>query len=151
MKTQANSWAEKNYKNPKIQFDPGVDSPGPITVGVVSTLEIEETEIKEMPESSENKPKDLAGKQARLVVIGDSDFASNAYFNFSGNGDFFLNVASWLIQEENLISIRPKERQNNPVQLTQVQGNLIFMSTVIGFPAIVLIAGFRIWWSRRTL
>ena len=102
-------------------------------------------------ESSKSEPAKETSKQARLVVIGDSDFASNTYFNFSGNGDFFLNVASWLVQEESLVSIRPKERQNTPVQLTQVQGNLIFMSSVIGFPLIILIIGFRTWWKRRAL
>lgn len=153
MKTQANSWAEKNYKDAKIQFDSGIDSPGPIIVGVVSTLEVLKPEEKEIQGSSKptNETKPTKNKQARLVVIGDADFASNNYFNFSGNGDFFLNVASWLVQEEMLISIRPKKRQNTPVQLTQVQGNLIFMSTVIGFPMIVLVFGFRIWWNRRAL
>ncbi len=151
MKTQPNSWAEKNYKNPKIQFDAGVDSPGPITVGVISTLEIEKSEKKEKPEPEKSETQSPKNKQARLIVIGDSDFASNTYFNFSGNGDFFLNVASWLVQEDSLISIRPKTRQNSPIQLTQIQGNLIFMSTVIGFPAVVLVAGFRIWWRRRAL
>ena len=61
------------------------------------------------------------------MVIGDSDFASNQYFNFSGNGDFFLNTASFLAEEENLISIRPKERKSNPVSLTRSQGMYILM------------------------
>ena len=148
MKTEANSWAEKDYKEKKIKFDQDRDAPGPITVGVVATREIQ---LGENNNSKDDSSNGKAPIQSRVIVIGDSDFASNTYLNFSGNGDFFLNVVSWLVEEENLISIRPKQRQTNLVQLTQVQGSLIFMSVVIGFPAVVLTLGFRVWWRRRAL
>tara|TARA_B100000686_G_scaffold353710_1_gene460419 strand:+ start:2453 stop:4006 length:1554 start_codon:yes stop_codon:yes gene_type:complete len=148
IKTEANSWAETNYKEDKIKFDQTEDTPGPIVVGVVATRDLK---IEENTQSDHESEKKKPNAQARLTVIGDSDFASNTYFNFSGNGDFFLNVASWMVEEENLVSIRPKKRRTDLVQLSQVQGSLIFMSVVIGFPAIVLVAGFRVWWRRRAL
>jgi ABC-type uncharacterized transport system involved in gliding motility auxiliary subunit len=85
------------------------------------------------------------------MVIGDSDFASNQYFNFSGNGDLFLNSASYLAEEENLISIRPKERKNTPLTLTRAQGALIFTLGTIIIPACTLFVGARSWWRRRRL
>ena len=110
-------------------------------------LKLEEThqENKEPQEHKKSKPK------ATLVVIGDSDFANNRYSNFSGNGDFFLNTVSWLAEEENLISIRPKKRNNTPIQLTRAWGSAIFVLGIFVFPGIVAGVGIRIWWRRRGL
>ncbi|NIR53349.1 MAG: hypothetical protein GWM98_01075 [Nitrospinaceae bacterium] len=84
-------------------------------------------------------------------MVGDSDFASNQFFSLYGNGDFFLNTASWLLKEENLIAIRPRQRKWNPITLSDTQGNLTFMLGTIAFPALVVLTGFRIWWKRRAL
>lgn len=89
--------------------------------------------------------------KANLVVVGDSDFASNSYVNLYGNGDFFLNTASWLLKEETLISIRPRQRKSSPVQLTSVQGSAMFIFGTIVFPLAVVITGSIIWWKRRAL
>jgi len=84
-------------------------------------------------------------------VVGDADFANNRYTNFSGNGDFFLNAVSWLAEEEQLISIRPRERKNTPIQMTQSLGNTIFIMGIIIFPGLIAAIGVRIWWRRRRL
>jgi ABC-type uncharacterized transport system involved in gliding motility auxiliary subunit len=83
--------------------------------------------------------------------VGDSDFASNQFFSLYGNSDFFLNTASWLAKEDNLISIRPRTRKWSPITLSDTQGNLISMLGIIVFPSLVLLTGFRVWWKRRSL
>ena len=57
---------------------------------------------KEGEETPANKP------ETRLVVVGDSDFAANAYLGTGGNRDMFLNIVNWLAQQENMISVRPR-------------------------------------------
>ena len=42
-------------------------------------------------------------------MIGDSDFAANGTLGVPGNRDLFMNTIGWLSQQDNLISIRPKE------------------------------------------
>lgn len=146
------SWAETDFTSDKVKYDADIDRKGPVPVAVVATRDLN-TDKKENEANQEN-PDPLNGKTKKktsLVVVGDSDFANNQYFNFSGNGDFFLNVASWLVQEENLISIRPRERKSNPVQMNREQGSTIFLFSVIVFPAIILGAGIRVWWRRRGL
>ena len=88
---------------------------------------------------------------AHLVAVGDSDFASNNYYKFSGNSDFFLNAAAWLMEEEDLIAIRPRQRKASPMPLTSNQGTLVFVIGSIILPLFTALAGFRIWWRRRSL
>ncbi len=68
-----------------------------------------------------------------------------------GNIDYFLNAASWLAKEENLIAIRPRTRKWSPITLTETQGNLTFILGIIAFPGLVILAGLRVWWKRRSL
>ncbi len=171
LQTGPNSWAETDFDSSQVKFHEGEDQKGPIPIAVVATKTLGSSEDDPNPkdtpieeetvgesnleksadaESKGKNPDSRSGK-ARLVVIGDSDFANNTYFNFSGNGDLFLNTTSWLAEEENLISIRPRERKNTPLQLTQATGSAIFIMGTIFFPACVVIAGLRTWWRRRQL
>ncbi|MFQ5481220.1 MAG: GldG family protein [Nitrospinaceae bacterium] len=160
-----NSWAETEYRQMPWTFDKNKDSRGPlpVAVAVTKTLTAPPGEASGPAGADANTPapaSDAAGssgepfnpaKKASLVVIGDSDFATDQYFDFSGNGDFFSNTASWLLQEETLISIRPRERKNTPLPLTSTQGNLTFVLGTIVFPGAVLLLGVRVWWRRRGL
>lgn len=149
------SWAEKEYRSGKVKLDPGIDIQGPVPVAVISTKEIktdDRDEPKPAPAGQTQSTKPTAPvKKAHLVVIGDSDFASNQYFSLYGNSDFFLNTASWLSKEENLISIRPRSKKWSPIILTDNQGNLTFLLGAIVFPGLVILVGLRVWWKRRSL
>ena len=122
-------------------------------VAVIATREITTEKAEQKTGNGDEKdsavtPKSI--KKAHLVVIGDSDFVGNKYFNFSGNGDLFLNTASFLAEEENLISIRPKERKNSPLSLTRGQGMFILMLGILT-PSLVVFIGIQTWWRRRRL
>jgi len=155
----AKSFATKEYRkvfqSGKIQFEPGIDLQGPVPVAVVSSKAIKSADSAEPKSDTASEAKtsepQAPTKKAHLVVVGDSDFASNQFFSLYGNGDFFLNTASWLAKEENLISIRPRTRKWSPITLTDTQGNLIAMLGIIVFPGVVILAGFRVWWKRRSL
>ena len=54
-------------------------------------------------------------------MIGDSDFAANQWAGLQHNGDLFFNTIDWLAQDENLISIRPKEATDRHLTLTESQ------------------------------
>lgn len=160
LKTGANSWAETDLSASKVKYDEGVDMKGPVPVAVIATRKMKDADFSQNGKSAEtgapqnpgeNEDKTKKPRKATLMVVGDSDFASNAYFAFSGNGDFFLNTASWLAHEENLISIRPRERKSAPIKLTRAEGSLMFLLGIVGFPAIVALTGIRVWWRRRSL
>lgn len=85
----------------------------------------------------------------RFVVVGSSGFAANNFIGFNGNRDLYLNMLNWLSSDEDLISIRPKEPTNNPLNMNARQVSLMFYSSVVGFPLIIVLAGVGVWWKRR--
>jgi ABC-type uncharacterized transport system involved in gliding motility auxiliary subunit len=150
-KTGQSSWAETDLamlKKDKVSFDRETDTMGPVPVAVVLTIkeESEEQETDEREESGGDKAEEsddeAAGpRPARIVVFGDSDFAGNSYLNLSGNRDFFMNALSWLAEEEDLIAIRPKEEESQPLVLSHTQGSVVFWTCVVLLPGMVLVFG----------
>ena len=156
LQTGATSWAEMDFGDKKVKFDGGVDQKGPITIAVVASIKPDSKKKPRPDEKGESQGETDTGKKpsaksGHLVVLGDSDFANNTYFNFSGNGDFFLNTTSWLAEEESLISIRPKERKDSPIHLTSDWGAALFFMGTLFFPGVIVLIGVRKWWTRRRL
>jgi ABC-type uncharacterized transport system involved in gliding motility auxiliary subunit len=48
---------------------------------------------------------------------------------------------SWLAEEEDLISIRPKETRQTPVFLTSLQAQAVFLIPVVILPALIITGG----------
>lgn len=130
LKTSEDSWAETELKDGKARFDEGKDTKGPITLGIAAS-------------------KTVGEKQARLVVVGDSDFATDNYARLQRNGDLFMNTINWLAQDEDLISIRPKDPTNRQVTMTEGQRKTLFWLIIILMPVLVLTSGLFVWWKRR--
>ncbi len=140
IQTGPNSWATKELGR-EISIDPSRDKKGPIVLGGVFTLK-----------------RDGGGEQAtdtasamRLVVVGDSDFATNAIVRAAGNGDLFQNMVSWLAKERDLISIRPKEAKVGTLLLSNPQQKMLFYTSVVILPFSTLVIGLFISRKRRRL
>ncbi|MEE3259706.1 MAG: DUF4350 domain-containing protein [Candidatus Latescibacterota bacterium] len=124
--TSEAGWAESDLSvlesqgDHTVKLDEGVDQPGPVSLAV----------------AVHDK-----GAGGRLVVFGDSDFATNQYFDYQGNGDLALNALSWLAEDEGLISIRPREPGHNPVALTASDSEWIFWLSVVLYPAAIALVG----------
>ncbi len=88
--------------------------------------------------------------ESRLVVLGNSNFATDGLFQQQLNGDVFLNSVTWLSkQDQQSLSIRPKEPKNRRITLTTTQANLLIVSSLLFLPLIGLAAAVIIWWKRR--
>jgi ABC-type uncharacterized transport system involved in gliding motility auxiliary subunit len=160
VKTSAQSWAESDLalKGP-IKFDDGKDRKGPISLAAVATVRVPAAPPTPTPSPAPSRaPEEPKGRLApdekpagegRVVAIGDADFASNALLGFQGNHDFFLNVVAWLAEDADLISIRPKEPENQALFLSrQVQQNVAWVALVL-LPGLFVILGVATWWRRR--
>jgi gliding motility-associatede transport system auxiliary component len=79
--------------------------------------------------------------KARVVAYGTSQLAANRYYAQPGNRDFFLNSVSWLAEQEDQISIRPRDTKQTPVFLTSQQDRAVFWLPVIVLPAVAVVGG----------
>src|SRR5580700_9183151 len=114
----------------KISFDSKTDKIGPLSLGVAANRKV-------------------GDKDARLVVIGNSQFAANPSVSHERNGDLFFNTIDWLTQDENLISIRPKSATNRRVTLSEAQSAALHWVNLVFLPGLVIFSGVYIWWKRR--
>ncbi|RMG62298.1 MAG: hypothetical protein D6715_12425 [Calditrichaeota bacterium] len=130
-RTSRNSWGEKDYQHREVTFNAGKDIKGPVSLAVLSTKTLD------------------GGKKAQLLVVGDSDFASNAYIRNSGNYDLALNMVNWMAEEEDLITIRPREFDDRRVNLTQKQSKTVLYVSVFALPLMIILAGVVIYYRRR--
>ena len=87
--------------------------------------------------------------ETRVVVFGDSDFATNAYAGVPGNPNLFANAINWLAQQEGLIAIRPTEAADRRVTMTPAQQWLALLTSIFVVPGLVFAAGLYTWWRRR--
>jgi ABC-type uncharacterized transport system involved in gliding motility auxiliary subunit len=147
IETSARSWAESDIKSllttGQVALDEAKgDKKGPIVIGAAVSAAV--------AAATPPKPGDDAPKpETRVVVIGDSDFAANGGLGIQGNRDLFMNTLGWLSQQENLISIRPKEPDDRRITLTATQqANITWLSLLI-IPACVFGTGVYTWWRRR--
>lgn len=87
--------------------------------------------------------------QGRFVVVGSSEWAANSFVNFNGNRDLAMNTVNWLASDEDLISIRPKDRDDRRVNLTQSQMYWVRITSQFLIPLAMVLAGVTVWWRRR--
>jgi ABC-type uncharacterized transport system involved in gliding motility auxiliary subunit len=135
-KSSLRSWAQAGGDLQVREYDPKLDVRGPVVLaGVVAN--------RKEPSEKTRRP--------AVVLIGDSDFASNAYLDFAGNSDFILHILAWLAEERGLVTIAPKNTAFSSFLLTTAQSNTLFSLQVLAVPGFILAAGFAVWQHRRRL
>ena len=117
VKSGRNSWAETRPQaaDDRRAGEPGLDKgdvQGPVSLAVAVSA----------PAAARPPPPPRRGPgrrqpnkpETRLVVIGDSDFATNGDARDRRQPRLFLNIVNWLAQQENLISVRPRDPRGSP-------------------------------------
>ena len=155
LETSPQSWAESDVKSlyatgrPERNVEQG-DKAGPISIAAAVSAPAPEAPAAPPPaEGAPPPPADAPKPETRVVVVGDSDFASNRAVGLPGNRDIFLNMANWLAQQENLIAIRPRDPESRPLTMTEDQGTMVFWFTMVLIPALLFANAIRVWWRRR--
>ena len=176
--TSQDSWAESNIENKELTFDEKSDRKGPLILGVAlsrkfavasdstpppgaasptasPTKSADKTIPSPSPQASPSPSQSATSTEkkeveARLVAIGNSQFATDALFRQQLNGDVFLNSVSWASKQENqVLSIRPKEARNRRLNMTEAQGSLLAWTSIIILPLLGFITAGFMWWRRR--
>lgn len=125
--TGENSFATTNLSSGRITLNPKTDKKGPLLLAAAGTY----------------------NKNGRFVVVGSSTWLGNSLIRFQGNRDLFLNMMNWLSADEDLISIRPKEPSNQPLNVNAQRARMMFWLSVVFFPLAIVGIGLGTWWKRR--
>jgi hypothetical protein len=88
----------------------------------------------------------------RLLVMGDTDWMAAELLDNPqlSNIDFLSSTAGWLTQREALINIAPRKTNARAVIMSDADLQNLLFRVVVLLPLATLIAGFGVWWSRRS-
>ena len=87
-------------------------------------------------------------KETRLIVAG-SNFASNDSAYMGEARDLFLNMTSYLLQDEDFIAIRPKDPTKSTLDIASAKATLSLLLLSWVYPFCFLGAGTYTWLKRR--
>lgn len=140
-RTSTESWLEKKFEiGTKPTLDETTEIKGPLELAlriiVTPRLDANGKEIGTTPTT-------------RLVVIGDSDFATDQHFLDGNNGDFFLNSVEALTLGKELVSIERRVLPFRRLLVSKDVATFITFSSIGLVPVLVLAIGVVMWWRRR--
>ena len=159
VKTSAEGWGERDLTNLRAIAKDPTDTPGPVSLAVVVGTKPSEsaTEDESAGEpGEEGAPAAAAPKAAapaapamRLVVFGDSDFATNAQLGNAGNGTLLADTVNWLAEREQALGIAAKTPEQVRLNLTGAQISGLFWIAVGLLPLIAVSLGIAVYLRRR--
>jgi ABC-type uncharacterized transport system involved in gliding motility auxiliary subunit len=138
IQTADSSWGEKSFREGGDVAQDADDLAGPCPIAMAAT------------KRTLSAPRKI-NDEARLVVAGDSSFATNRFSPMGGNGDLFVNAINWLAGEEKRIAVRPKQRGASRIPLTEAQQYGIVFFSVNLLPLVIVGVGLSVWAVRRRL
>jgi len=153
--TSAEGWGERDLDNLRAVAKGDGDLAGPVAVGVAVAAKeedgVESDDLLDQEGGTEDESAAEPSEAAswRLVVVGDSDFASNGQLAQVGNPTLLANAFNWLLERGDRLGIGPKAPEQ--VRLTLGPGELraITLGTLVGMPFLAIVAGVLVWRRRR--
>lgn len=134
--TQSDACERTDQNNQSVQCADS-DTKGPFTL--IATVEQSTT----------------TSKPARLVVMGGADWMSDSALNqltaqqVHGNSDLSTAMMLWLVGQEKVISIPPRQPSPSTVFLSDAQRALVFPGFFLFGPALIALIGFWVWYRTR--
>ncbi len=126
------SWAENNLadlEKGQAVFDAATDIAGPICMAVAAQQEGE--------------------KGGRMIVVGDSDFVTDAYLQLSGNLNLAESMIRWLVKDDRFVTLPPRQLEFKPLFLTTPQRSKMLFGILGIIPGVFLISGLVIIFYRK--
>ena len=136
-RTTPASWMESHPEF--TDYNPGEDIQGPLDVAAV--MQAGASLAGDIVPGENNL--------AKVIVIGDSDFARNKFFFQSDNANLLLNSVNWLAEDYELISIREPAIPIRVLVLNQRERDFIKWTGWFLPPILMLVIAVVVWWRRR--
>lgn len=147
LRSNAESWLETSPMDGSTVRKEDKDIPGPLTIGVTLTRQVPIDPDAKPAESAAGKTENL--KQQRVVLVGDSDFLSDAYLNQLGNQQLGLNIFQWLAERDSQLNIDIPKAPDTTLFLPDWAMVLIGVGFVIVLPLLLIGVGVTRWILRR--
>lgn len=153
LRTDELAYAEKNATAAGLQtadYDQG-ERRGPFSLGVVVTLTSKPAPATApAPVASPAPAAEVPKTEGRAVVFGSADVASNLGLTLPvvANGDVALNSVAWLVQDSDLITIRPRDPEDQRLALSP-GARILWALFSLAVALAPLLAGAVTWWRRR--
>ena len=171
------TWLERTTSTDAATvYDAGIDLRGPLALGIAATIDLsafaagavsvrgltgnllemasDEIDLRDPTLAADQQLGDEhfaggLGDNARMVVFGDADFASNANLRVQGNGDLFLAAVLWLTEQEDRIALAPRPELSDPFILGARRTQLLQWIGIGVVPLLFFLAGGLSLWRRR--
>lgn len=116
------------------RFDEGVDISGPVPLVAAA-------------DASER----VGGKvrRTRVILVGDFDWATNAFLGEGGNSRLFIQAMDWLTLDEDLVSVTTNLAAYRPLELSPARLRLARGLLAGGVPLFFILTGALVWLARR--
>jgi hypothetical protein len=96
-----------------------------------------------------NRPIPKEGREQRVLIVGDGDFASNAQIGAYGNRALALALTGWLSAPDDLTELPPEPSPPQALVMDERQRFWIELASLLLMPALFVLIGFGIGWPRR--
>ncbi len=148
LRTDELAYAEKDATAAGLQsadYDQG-ERRGPLSLAMTVTMT-----SKPAPAASPAPAEEGSKAEGRAVVFGSVDLASNLGLTLPvvANGDVALNAVAWLVQDSDLITIRPRDPEDQRLALASGPRILWALFSLLVLPGACIVAGIVSWWRRR--
>lgn len=149
VRTGRDSWAERDLdgwqRAGEARYEAEEDLLGPVPIAVAG----EPRKSAEDRDDAEGGPAAVPDSAGRVVVFGDSDFATNEYIDALRNRDLFVNAVNWLAGDVEQIAVRPNVSRASTFQMTQAEFRTIQTLSLFLLPEAIAVFGVVTWWLRR--
>jgi ABC-type uncharacterized transport system involved in gliding motility auxiliary subunit len=144
-RTRESAWGEARWRDAMATgrvAKNAEDAAGPLLVAASALVRIA---------SFQASPPEEREREARIVLVGDSDWVVNGNIDAFFNREFLVNALHWLTGSEDLIVGPPKTLRASRLDMTTADQRNLFRFGVLLLPEVLLIGGIVAWLRRKSL
>lgn len=154
IKTSSEGWAETDLAAlPNVEKG-AADLTGPVPLAVAVSFKIGPEPpagpAEEEGEAEENEEKKADDRpEARLVVFGDLDFATDSQIASGANAELLLNTLNWLAERKQMLAIEARRPEQTRLLLSSAELNSIYLLVLLILPGAAVAVGVMTYLRRR--
>lgn len=146
IETSPTAWLERGDLTQAVDFDPeSGDIGGPLQIAISLTRSVETAAAA----AEQGEAAGKGSRQQRVVLVGDSDFASNVYYDQVGNGDLAVNLVQWTAARDDQISVDVPKVPDASLYMPNWLLYVLSLGFAIVLPLLLIGSGVLRWAMRR--